>query len=199
MAIRTQQFNILGVGFPILEAPTPCVVPIFGAQFCAWINMIYIKCAIVFKSALHACAAKILDERQLSFPVSDLFVSRITIPVPIRIATTIRTKTSAARRTALQAFSGTPPSCSQIASLAAIFAGPFAQPICVHGGNAPTSSANYFDLLSSHKNSLNAVDIYSIAEVAKYFDIACRRIEQAYKQRPLFEPEPTPPKQEALL
>ena len=33
----------------------------------------------------------------------------------------------------------------------------------------------------------------------KYFDIACKRIEQAYKQRPLFEPEPTPPKQEALL
>ena len=24
----------------------------------------------------------------------------------------------------------------------------------------------------------------------KYFDIACRRIEQAYKQRPLFEAEP---------
>jgi len=26
----------------------------------------------------------------------------------------------------------------------------------------------------------------------KYFDIACRRIEQAYKQRPLFEAEPAP-------
>jgi site-specific DNA-methyltransferase (adenine-specific) len=26
----------------------------------------------------------------------------------------------------------------------------------------------------------------------RYFDIACRRIEQAYKQRPLFEAEPQP-------
>lgn len=33
----------------------------------------------------------------------------------------------------------------------------------------------------------------------KYFDLMCRRIEQAHKQRQLFEPEPTPPKQEALL
>lgn len=31
----------------------------------------------------------------------------------------------------------------------------------------------------------------------RYFDIACRRIEQAYKQRPLFEPEP-PKKAEQL-
>ena len=29
-----------------------------------------------------------------------------------------------------------------------------------------------------------------IEQDAKYFDIACRRIEQAYAQRPLFEPEP---------
>ena len=33
----------------------------------------------------------------------------------------------------------------------------------------------------------------------KYFDIACRRIEQAYKQPDLFIEKPTPPKQEALL
>lgn len=29
----------------------------------------------------------------------------------------------------------------------------------------------------------------------KYFDIACRRIEQAYAQKPLFEPEPKKPEQ----
>jgi DNA modification methylase len=32
-----------------------------------------------------------------------------------------------------------------------------------------------------------------------YFDIACRRIEQAYKQPDLFIEKPVPPKQEALL
>jgi len=31
---------------------------------------------------------------------------------------------------------------------------------------------------------------FGIEREPKYFDIACRRIEQAYKQRPLFEPEP---------
>jgi len=33
----------------------------------------------------------------------------------------------------------------------------------------------------------------------KYFDIACKRIDQAYKQRPLFEPEPMRQEQAALL
>jgi len=33
----------------------------------------------------------------------------------------------------------------------------------------------------------------------KYFDIACRRIEQSYKQRPLFEPAPTPKPQQLGL
>jgi DNA modification methylase len=33
----------------------------------------------------------------------------------------------------------------------------------------------------------------------KYFDIACRRIEQAYKQPDLFISKPEPPKQEALI
>ena len=33
----------------------------------------------------------------------------------------------------------------------------------------------------------------------KYFDIACRRIEQAYKQPDMFIPKPPPPKQEALF
>jgi len=33
----------------------------------------------------------------------------------------------------------------------------------------------------------------------KYFDIACRRIEDAYRQRPLFDPEPVKAEQGALL
>ncbi len=33
----------------------------------------------------------------------------------------------------------------------------------------------------------------------KYFDIACRRIEAAYKQPDMFVARPDPPKQEALL
>jgi DNA modification methylase len=33
----------------------------------------------------------------------------------------------------------------------------------------------------------------------KYFDIACRRIEAAYKQPDLFISRPDPPKQEAML
>lgn len=33
----------------------------------------------------------------------------------------------------------------------------------------------------------------------KYFDIACRRIEQAYKQPDMFIERPAPPKQEAML
>lgn len=33
----------------------------------------------------------------------------------------------------------------------------------------------------------------------KYFDIACRRIEDAYRQQPLFEPEPVKAEQGALL
>jgi DNA modification methylase len=33
----------------------------------------------------------------------------------------------------------------------------------------------------------------------KYFDIACRRIEAAYKQPDMFIPRPEAPKQEAML
>ena len=32
-----------------------------------------------------------------------------------------------------------------------------------------------------------------------YFETACRRVEQAYRQPDLFIPKPTPPKQEQLL
>jgi DNA modification methylase len=35
-------------------------------------------------------------------------------------------------------------------------------------------------------------DFIGVEREPKYFDIACRRIEQAYKQRPLFEAEPAP-------
>ena len=38
-----------------------------------------------------------------------------------------------------------------------------------------------------------------IERESKYFDIACRRIEQAYAQRPLFEPAPTPKPQQLGL
>jgi site-specific DNA-methyltransferase (adenine-specific) len=33
----------------------------------------------------------------------------------------------------------------------------------------------------------------------KYFDIACRRIDEAYRQPRLFEDRPVSPKQEAML
>ena len=42
-------------------------------------------------------------------------------------------------------------------------------------------------------------DFIGVAREPKYFDIACRRIEAAYKQPDMFIQKPTPAKQEALL
>jgi hypothetical protein len=38
-----------------------------------------------------------------------------------------------------------------------------------------------------------------IEQDEKWFDIACRRIEDAYRQKPLFEPEPTPAPVQGVL
>lgn len=72
---------------------------------------------------------------------------------------------------------------------------------CIEQAGKPKTILDPF--MGSGTTGVAAVDMglafVGIEREPKYFDIACRRIEQAYNQRPLFEAEPIkPPKQLGL-
>jgi len=63
------------------------------------------------------------------------------------------------------------------------------------GSSSKTSQTILDPFMGSGTTGVAAIQLgrkfIGIEREPKYFDIACRRIEQAYNQRPLFEPEPT--------
>ena len=194
MAIRTQQFDVAGVRSPILEPAAPSVAGL-GAHLGSRINVVDVQRPEIREPALDTFTAERGDDGELALPIAGMLVDSGTIPVPISPRTFRRTKLRGAIFSTLATLSVAAPTVRQIAGLTAIFASAVAKAIRVHLSGLATVRAGNRDGLFSHGLTIAK---YIAAAKPKYFDIACRRIEEAYRQADLFI-EPPPKKAEQLV
>jgi len=162
MAISAQQLKVSSVGRPVLKAPRPHVLPVFWANFFGRVYVINIQRPIVIKAAASAPAAEVLDKSQFTFPIPRVLVYSVSVLVPKSAHAFVGAKSISALFPASFARSVFAPSMRKVAGLAAKF-GAF-----VFGDRIRAVGARI------HGDS-----------ITKYFDIACRRIEDAQRQQRL--------------
>lgn len=175
MAIRTQQSEVSFILGPIFESARPVVRTIFWSNFPLRVNMIYIKGTVIAKTALRAFAAEFFNQRQFSFPIARTLVDSMAVQIPICLEACIGTKAGRTFIAALFALPRFCPSVRKIARSIAVFACPIAESIGVHLSLFPAMGAFNRFCRSSHG-----------IMIARYFDIACRRIEDAQRQQRMF-------------
>ncbi len=183
MAIRTQQPKITLVSIPILEAPCPCVNTFLWTNFLGWVDMVYIKRAVIVKTTINALTPKLFNQRKFAFPISRMLMYFVTIFIPIVFSASIRTKPYLTVFTALFTFSIVLPSVFQIAFLVTVFTSAFFNSVRVNHCWLTAPLTFNFNRIVSH---WGIIPQYTRNYEPKYFDIACERIEQAQKQGRLF-------------
>ena len=163
MTVRTKQLQISLVGGPVLKAARPCVLPVLWANLFGWVDVIYIEGAKVVKSAFNALPPKLKNERQLALPVARALVDAVPVLVPKVLHAWRGTKPVVAFLPAGFALSMLSPSVREVARLPAKLGA------LVLGGRLPAVFASIHGYI-----------------ITKYFDIACRRIEDAQRQQRMF-------------
>ena len=192
MTVSAQNPQISLVCLPIFEASGPRVMTAFGANFCAGVNVIDVQRSNVREAAAFALSSETGDQLKFLAPV--VRVLRGAVSIPPRLLAVRVAELCAALRAALATVSGAAPPSLKVTGLAAIFARPVFDPIGVHQGDSAAMLAGDFDFGASHAESLSK---FACAANPGYFEIACKRIEEAWKQPRLFEepkrkPEPAP-------
>ena len=163
MAISAQQLKVSSVGRPVLKTPRPHVLPVFGANFFGRVYVINVQRPIVIKAAASALTAELLDERQFALPIPRVLVYSVSVFVPKSTHAFVGAKSISALFPAGFARSVFAPPMRKVAGLAAKF-GAF-----VFGDRVRAVGARIHGAI-----------------ITKYFDIACRRIEDAQRQQRLF-------------
>lgn len=197
VAIGAEKPKVSLVSFPIFES----IEPVSGAfpffKFCASVYVVNIKDAVIGLTAGHALPTKAINQRHFALPVSRVLMFCKSVFVPVISAASVSAKSIFTRFAALLARLIFPPSSRKVAVLTAKLASPILNPIGVYL-KFPRAMFTDFRYLSfcAHGLSPNRDAHYS----TKYFDIACKRIEQAYAQGDFFVQKAQPkPVQEALI
>lgn len=178
MAVGAQQPQIALVRLPIAQAVIPSA---WAALLERPVDVVDVQHAIIGFTATDARAAKLFDERNFSAPVARVLVLFVGVDRPVLVAAGIVAKAEVTRFAALLATIGSTPSRGEIAVAPAVFSGAIPQPVKVGFKRLAAVAA-------SHLNSalFHARNIARNAQRTKYFDIACRRIEDAQRQKDLF-------------
>ena len=187
VAIGAQQAKVAFVGFPVFEAVKPVTgtFPLFELLFP--INVVNVKNAMVVNSTFNAFPSEGGNQSKLFLPVFWVLVGCKAVFVPVVSSARVAAKPVFTLFAAIFARLFFPPSMGQVASLAAKLAGAIFKPVSVNlelFGAVFTPLRNLCFL--SHLYLLNTYSNYK----PKYFEIACKRIEQAVAQGQLFAPEP---------
>ena len=187
MTICAQQLQVAGVGFPIFETPglrAPCLEP----QFCRRVDVVNVEGAEVVEAASAARRAKLLNQSDLLRPPFGLLVQACAVLVAERLLAFQRAIAHFARFSTLLAAATAGPAMGKVARLATVLSGTVAQSVGVNLGWLIAACANDRGGCGSHACMITKYcDFYK----PRYFDIACRRIEEAYRQPRLFaEPRP---------
>lgn len=196
VAIGAQQAKVTFVGFPIFKTvkPVPCALSFFELLFS--INVVNVKDAMVVNSALNAFAAKCSNKRKLFLPVFGVLVGCKAVFVPVVSSARVAAKPVFTFFAAIFTRLFFSPSMGQVASLTAKLASSIFKSVSVNLELFRTVFTALCHLcFLAHLRLLNTFAHYK----PKYFDIACKRIEQAVAQGQLFAPEPINQVQESLL
>lgn len=194
MTICAQQPKVSDVRIPISEPTTPRPARLKLLDLSLAVDVVNVERAEVVKPARDALASERLDNGELSFPVSRRFVNASAVLVPVRSAAVGRAETVPTLFAAIRARLVRAPSRRQVALLPAIMARAFGKPRGVHLVGLAAVGAVGGNRWFSH-----AVKVAHDRREPKYFDIACKRIDEAYRQPRLFKDEAPKAKQEALL
>jgi hypothetical protein len=178
VTVGAEQPQVASVGFPIAQAIIPgSRSPLFQAA----VDVVNVENAKVGLPALNARPAKLRNERQLPAPVARVLVPLVRMDRPVGVATGNRAKAMLAGLPALLARLAALPSRSKIAGLAAVFSGAISQAVEMSFKRLGALRAGDFGGALFHGRS-----IAQTAVQPKYFDIACKRIEDAQRQGDFF-------------
>lgn len=197
VAVGAEQTKVSGIRFPISEPVTPNASSPLVSKFHRWVNVVNVKDSMIGLSAGYALTAKRINQLQFALPVSRVLMFCKSVFVPVISAASVSAKSIFTRFAALLARLIFPPSSRKVAVLTAKLASPILNPIGVYL-KFPRAMFTDFRYLSfcAHGLSPNRDAHYS----TKYFDIACKRIDQAYAQGDLFVPKAAPKQtQESLI
>jgi hypothetical protein len=192
MTICAQQFDVISVGLPISEASRPNIMSVLWSELRCRINVVDIERAEVVKAAAHTFAAEFRDEFKLPRPIATALVRLVALAVPISSLAVWRTEPCAGARSALDARAFVAPSRGKITRLTTIFSRAVFQSVGVHLRGLAAVCAGYRHPLGaflSHSQNI------TLCGANIYFDIACRRIEEATRQGDLIR-DVLPPKPE---
>jgi hypothetical protein len=174
MAVRAEQTQVASVRGPVFESVIPGRGP---SGFSGPVDVVDVQNPEVSLSALHASAAEAFDKSHLPLPVSRMFVRSESVGIPVVAAAAVRAKAVLAFLSASLARSSALPSCSEIAVPSAVFRGAVFDAVGVCKERSGAIGAADFNAALFH-----GVIITRTRE-PKYFDIACRRIEDAQRQQ----------------
>ena len=196
MAVCTKQTQVSFISFPVLKSVKPVTCSLSFFEFFVTINVVNVKNTMVVNAALNAFAAKFSNQSKLFFPVFRVLMGCKAVFVPVVSSARFAAKPVFAFFAAIFTRLFFPPSVGQVASLTAKLASAIFKPVSVNLElfRAVFTALGYLCFLA-HSYLLNTFAYYK----PKYFDIACKRIEQAVAQGQLFEPEPVKQVQESMF
>ena len=183
MAVRTQQAKVSCVGFPIAESVVPDASTAFVSQLHGRVNVVYVENPVIGFSASDALPSETFNQFKFPFPVTRVAMFLESVFVPVILAATVAAISVFAWCAALLACLRFAPPSGKVASLPAIFSGSVLYPVGVSLEFLRAMLAYFCDLCFAHGVPPNRHAHYNTIN----FDIACRRIEQAYAQPRLFE------------
>ena len=163
-------------------------MPVFRPNFFGWVDVVNVERAVIAESTLRAFSSKLCNQREFPFPIAPTLMDFVAALVPMGFLTCRGAKPRLARHPAFHALSVFGPAMGEIARLSTIMAVAFADTVGVHLVQLATMAASAFNSRLFHSSK-----VAQHQHIAKYFDIACKRIEDAYRQPHLFkEPERRP-------
>jgi hypothetical protein len=196
VAVSAQQTKVPCIGFPIAESVVPDACAALVSQFHGRVNVVDVENSIIRFSASDALPAETFNQFKFSFPVARVTMFLKSVFVPVILTASVTAISVFAWLSALLARLRLPPPGRKIAGLPAILPGSIFHPVSMSLKLFGTMLADFRDLcFLAHGVSPNRCAHYSTIN----FDIACRRIEQAYAQPRLFDEPKAKPEQTAML
>jgi len=192
MTVSAQKAQIAFVRLPILKSPQPIPYPILWSDFSCCINVVNFKNAKIVNTAFAALCTKFIYEGNFSCPKFGLFMLFKGVFIPVILPASISAKALLFAnyfRVAIFAAIGFLPPILQVTGLRAVKAVTLINSILMDFIRNIAFFAIHFNFWFSH---LNIISFYRHLVKPKYFDIACKRIETAYKQPRLFDDKPQP-------
>lgn len=183
MAVCTEQAEVSGVRLPVSEPVIPNACAAIVSEFHRSINVVNIKNSMVGLTARHTHSPEGFDQFHLALPVSGMFVFCKSVFVPVILTAFIFAKSILALFSAVFAGLLFTPSGGEVTGLIAILSCAILYSVCMCFKAITAMFTDGINLSAfAHDDLLNTCCHFS----TKYFDIACRRIEDAQRQSRMF-------------